>query len=128
MKLLADENFPLPAIQALRNAGLDLHWIAETNSGAPDEDVLALCISTNRTLLTFDKDFGELAYRTRLPAQCGIILFRIAPQTPEEVASLALTAVQSQASWEGYFSVVTRERIRMRPLPGFGSSTPDRQQ
>ncbi|MGV2389743.1 MAG UNVERIFIED_CONTAM: hypothetical protein LVR29_20310 [Microcystis novacekii LVE1205-3] len=27
--------------------------------------------------MTFDKDFGELAFRSRLPASVGIILFRI---------------------------------------------------
>ena len=83
MRLLADENFPRPALQALRQAGLDVLWIAETNAGAPDDEVLALYVSTDRTLLTFDKDFGELAYRRRLPSQCGIVLFRITPQTPD---------------------------------------------
>jgi len=30
-----------------------------------------------RILLTFDKDFGELAWRAGLPASSGIILFRL---------------------------------------------------
>ncbi|MEO8128242.1 MAG: DUF5615 family PIN-like protein [Bryobacteraceae bacterium] len=58
MRLLADENFPRPAVQAPRDAGFDLLWIADTDAGAPDHQVLALCVPTNRTLLTFDKDFG----------------------------------------------------------------------
>ena len=95
------------------------------NAGAPDEEVLALCVSTNRTLLTFDKDFGELAYRTGLPAQCGIVLFRVTPQTPDEVVALVLLAIQSQPSWVGHFSVVTRQKIRMRPLPGLNPSALD---
>ncbi len=122
MTFLADENFPRPAVQALRDAGLDVLWIAEANPGAPDNDVLAQCISTRRTLITFDKDFGELAYRKGLPADCGIILFRITPQSPEEITALALSAIGSQSSWSGYFSVVTRQRVRMRPLP---STLPD---
>ena len=125
MRLPADENFPRPALQALRHAGFDVSSIAEMNAGAPDEEVLALCVSTNRTLLTFDKDFGELAYRTGLPAQCGIVLFRVTPQTPDEVVALALLAIQSQPSWVGHFSVVTRQKIRMRPLPGLNPSALD---
>ena len=117
MRLFADENFPRPAVAALRAAGLNVEWIAETNPGAPDDQVLAKCISTRRTLLTFDKDFGELAYRRGLPSDCGIILFRLTPQTPGEVASLALAAINSQPSWAGYFSVVTEQKIRMRRLP-----------
>jgi predicted nuclease of predicted toxin-antitoxin system len=122
VKLLADENFPRPAVHALRHAGFDILWVLETNAGAADEEVLAICASTNRTLLTFDKDFGALAYRARLPARCGIVLFRITPQTPDEVIALALSAIQSQTSWIGYFSVVTRHKIRMRPLPALPPS------
>jgi predicted nuclease of predicted toxin-antitoxin system len=90
MMLLADENFPRPAVSALREAGLDVLWIAEISPGAADDEVLAHCVATHRTLVTFDKDFGELAYRRGLPADCGIILFRITPQTPEEIAVLGL--------------------------------------
>ncbi len=117
MRLLADENFPRPAVAALREAGLDVLWISETDPGAPDDAVLAQCVATHRTLLTFDKDFGELAYRRGLPADCGIVLFRITPQTPDEVAALAVAAIRSQPDWSRRFSVVTREKIRVRPLP-----------
>lgn len=117
MRLLADENVPRTAVVALRGAGFDILWIAETNPGAPDDEILAQCISTRRTLLTFDKDFGELAYRRCLPSDCGIVLFRITPQTPSEIAALAVAAIGSQPDWAGYFSVITRQKIRMRPLP-----------
>lgn len=122
MKLLAAENFPRPAVTALREAGLDVLWIAETNPGAPDGEVLAQCVATQRTLLTFDKDFGELAYRRGLPAGCGIVLFRITSQTPDEIAALAVAAIGSQPDWSGRFSVVTPQRIRVRPLPARGPS------
>lgn len=117
MMLLAEENFPRPAVAALREAGLDVLWIAEADPGAADDEVLALCVAARRTLLTFDKDFGELAYRRSLPADCGIILFRITPQTPEEVATLAVAAIRSQPNWAGSFSVISRQRIRVRPIP-----------
>ena len=44
----------------------------ELKRGASDEDVLAMCMAGGRTLLTFDKDFGELAYdgACLLPAHC----------------------------------------------------------
>ena len=124
MRLLADENFPRPAVVALREAGVDVLWIAETGSGMSDDEVLAQCIATHRTLLTFDKDFGELAYRRSLPSGCGIILFRITPQTPDEVAALAVAAIGSQPSWAGCFSVVTRKGIRVRPLPAPPTNDP----
>jgi len=116
VRFLADENFPRPALEALRDAGLDVVWIADSHSGATDIEVLELCMAQRRVLLTFDKDFGELAFVKGLPAECGIVLFRIAPQSPKEIAVIALSAIQHQPSWSGYFSVVTRKQIRMRPL------------
>ena len=41
--------------------------------GRTDEDVLSRAADENRILLTFDKDFGELAWRAKLPASCGIV-------------------------------------------------------
>ena len=63
MKFLADENLPRPALNELRQAGFDVFSIAEANTGAFDDEVLNISMSSSRTLLTFDKDFGELANR-----------------------------------------------------------------
>jgi hypothetical protein len=65
-----------------------------------------------------DKDFGELAFRSLLPASCGVILFRLAGMDPETDNQRILEAVESRTDWAGHFSVVTDDRIRMRPLPG----------
>jgi predicted nuclease of predicted toxin-antitoxin system len=62
MKFLADENFPRPAVQLLRNSGHEVRWISEGNSGAIDEDVLETSNRDAVTLLTLDKDFGELVF------------------------------------------------------------------
>ena len=119
MRVLADENFPRPSLEVLRNAGWDVISIAEECPGISDEGVAALCAGQQRILLTFDKDFGELVFRRGLPAGSGVILFRIAPDSPEEAAHVALALVDSQPDLGGFFCVVTRDRIRVRPLsPG----------
>ena len=60
MRFVADENFPRPALEALRDAGWEVFSVAEECPGISDEEVAALCSETQRILLTFDKDFGEL--------------------------------------------------------------------
>ena len=117
MRFLADENFPRVAPLALRAEGFDVDSVAENEPGLSDEHVLSKCVSTDRTLLTFDKDFGELAYRVGLPSDCGIVLFRVNPQDPADIGELALAAIRSQPTWAGYFTVVTPGKIRMRPIP-----------
>jgi len=116
MRFLADENFPRPALEALRKAGWDVGSIAEQCPGAPDEDVATLCAAQDRILLTFDKDFGELVFRRGLPSGSGVVLFRLTPDSPEEAAEVALALVQSHPNLTGSFCVVTRDRIRIRPL------------
>ena len=85
--------------------------------GISDEEVAALCSETQRVLLTFDKDFGELVFRRGLSAGSGVVLFRLIPESPEEAADVALALVKSQPDLSGTFGVITRDRIRVRPMP-----------
>jgi predicted nuclease of predicted toxin-antitoxin system len=117
MRLLANENFPLDAVEALRENGHDVTWIREAARGSRDEQVLALAQQEDRILITFDKDFGELAFRSRLPSTSGVILFRISTPSSQHVASVAVQALESRSDWAGHFSVIEDRRIRMTPLP-----------
>ena len=117
MRFSANENFPSVAVAALRQAGHDVFWVRTDMGGATDEEVLAHAISESRVLLTFDKDFGELVFQLGLPATCGIILFRIPTKSPNSVAVKVLKVIESRDAWSGMFSVVTNDRIRIRPLP-----------
>jgi predicted nuclease of predicted toxin-antitoxin system len=117
MRFLADENFPYDAVTALRTAGHDVVWVREVAPGINDESVLDRAQAEERVLLTFDKDFGELAFYTKLPASCGIILFRIPAPSSLYVARVAVAALESHTDWAGHFSVIEERRIRMRPLP-----------
>ena len=113
MNFLADENFPRPAVVTLREKGFTVSWIAEDAAGVSDELVLARCIHEIRTLLTLDKDFGELVFRRGLPSRCGVILFRAKTSSPGELVAIIVSALAARDDWEGFFTVVSRDRIRM---------------
>ena len=117
MRILADENFPGQAVEELRLHGHDVIWIKTDAPGSSDKDILLCAADDSRILITFDKDFGELAFRAGLLAPSGIILFRIAPVSPSYIAQMAVSALGSRDDWAGYFSVVEENRIRMTPLP-----------
>ena len=78
---------------------------------------MALAVRENRVLVTQDKDFGELAFRSKLPATCGVVLFRVTPD-PAVVAALALRAFSGTSDFRGRFVVIEETRIRERELPG----------
>jgi predicted nuclease of predicted toxin-antitoxin system len=117
VRFLANENFPGDAVVALRAAGHDLAWVRTDSPGAPDAEVLARAVREDRVLLTFDKDFGELAWHARLPAQCGIVLFRLPMPPATDAGAFFARVLSSRQDWAGHFSVIEPNRVRMRALP-----------
>jgi predicted nuclease of predicted toxin-antitoxin system len=117
MRILADENVPGIAVATLRDQGHDVSWIREESPGAEDITILAKATEEERLLVTFDKDFGELAFRRRVPSPQGIVLFRISMPSADYVARVALTALESRSDWAGHFAVIEDDRIRLVPLP-----------
>lgn len=116
MRFLANENFPGEAVAALRDMGHDVAWVRVEAPGSSDEDVLDRARRDLRVLLTFDKDFGELAHRARLPASCGIILFRMAMPKRAQVGQQLAQLIAARSDWQGHFSVIEPSRVRMRAL------------
>jgi len=116
MRILANENFPGLAVTALRERGHDVVWMRTDAPGSKDRDILQRAETENRVRVTFDKDFGELAFRIKLPASSGIILFRITTPSPKSVAQKVIAALESRKDWLGHFSVIEDSRIRMRKL------------
>ena len=117
MRFLADENFPGPVVRALRSLGHDVTYAKDTMKGAGDREVLATAQASHLVLLTFDKDFGQLAFGSGLPAQCGVILFRLGGSNPAADNARTVHVITGRTDWPGHFAVVTDARVRMRPLP-----------
>lgn len=116
MRFLANENFPAAAVAELRAAGHDVLWVRTASPGASDAEVLAWAARDARVLLTFDKDFGELARGAGLPPSCGVVLFRLPMPRPDNVGQRLASLILARGDWPGHFSVVEPGRLRMRPL------------
>jgi predicted nuclease of predicted toxin-antitoxin system len=116
LRILADENVPGIVVSALRDDGHDVSWIMEEARQSPDHFVLDRAQSQDRLIVTFDKDFGELAFRDRLPSSRGVVLVRTALSSPEHIARLVSTAIAGRDDWEGHFSVIGDGEVRMTPL------------
>ena len=81
MRLLFDQSFDRRLLQPLRDAGHDVTVVAiDYPPGISDRDVLAIAEREQRILLTFDRDFGELAIHEQTP-HAGIIYLRTRPTT-----------------------------------------------
>ena len=124
MRLLADENVPLPSVDALRAAGYDVASIARESPGLSDPAVLTRALAEDRIIVTFDRDFGELIFARGEAGRPGVILLRFVPASPTEPADLVSELLDRPGlALAGYFTVVDREHIRQRRLPSSLSAT-----
>lgn len=117
MRLLADENIPLPIVEKLRKAGYEVRWIGEDSPGLSDHGVLKEAQKDSRVLLTFDKDFGTLTFHEETLQAAGVVLFRLPPLPKDALVRFVVATIRSRNDWVGHFTVIEHHRIRMRPLP-----------
>lgn len=122
MRFALHENMPASVVCALRDAGHDVLSVKEAMRAAEDRDVLARAGAESRIVVTQDKDFGELAFRYGLPAECGIVTFRLGGTEPDRDTKRMVDVLIGRQDWLGHFAVVSDDRIRIRPLRGV--STP----
>jgi predicted nuclease of predicted toxin-antitoxin system len=102
MRLLADENVPLQAIEAMRRTGHDVLWVRTDLPGTAYAALLDFAESHNRILLTLDKDFWQIAMQRREPlVESGVILFRVHPATAENLTPLMLRTMAIEQGLTG---------------------------
>ena len=116
MRILADENIHLFIVEALRAQGHDVTWMRVDAPGTPDVEILPLANQQDRTLLTYDTDFGELIFARGMPSERGVILMRMAGSIANHTARL-LEVLPLYDDWSDYFTTITPERVRRSPLP-----------
>ncbi len=114
MRLLADENFPRPIVESLRDGGHDVLWARVDCVGWKDVSLLDRAESESRIVLTLDKDFWQIAVQRRVPLQqSGVILFRVHPATPENLEPLLRAFIHGNKAWAGHVSIVDADGIQM---------------
>lgn len=121
MRSLANENFPRPALLALRAAGVDVESIAEIMPGASDRVVLKHAVDTSRWLLTFDRDYGELVFLRAVPPPPAIVYLRQGAYLPQWPAEAVLSLLRRADFVQGHLVVVNGRMVRRRPLPTLSS-------
>ena len=80
-RLFADENFPLPAVEALRRLGhnvLTIHEAGKAQQSTPDDIVLQMASVDGRAILTLNrKHFVQL--HAKQPSHAGIVVCTFDP-------------------------------------------------
>jgi len=96
---------------------VDIEAVAETMPGASDRDILQHAAITNRWLLTFDRDYGELVFLRAVPPPPAIVYLRMGSYSPAWPAQAVLSLLERTEFVTGHFVVVNGRTVRRRPLP-----------
>jgi predicted nuclease of predicted toxin-antitoxin system len=87
---------------------------------ASDRDILQHAAATNRWLLTFDRDYGELVFLRAVPPPPAIVYLRMGPYSPAWSAQAVLALLERTEFVTGHLVVVSGRSVRRRPLPSRG--------
>lgn len=115
MKLLANENFPLTSVKILKESGYDIIYIGTDFSGILDSEVMQIGIDEMRTILTFDRDYGELIFRKGFKPAKGVIYLRWSEFKPNEPGDyLRDLFLKGEINFDGKLTVINEKTIRQR--------------
>ncbi|MBX9579730.1 MAG: DUF5615 family PIN-like protein [Gemmataceae bacterium] len=114
MNVLVDVNAGPAVAAALRGLGHDAAFVGDRDPTLPDDDILARAAADGRLVVTLDKDFGELAYRSGLP-HVGVLLLRLGNvRAAEKVRAVTDIFTQYGDQLSGRFAVYQDGRLRIR--------------
>lgn len=115
MKFLVDECIGPSVARWLRSEGHEAYSITEESPGINDGTILSRAHREQLTLITTDKDFGELIFRQQLP-HSGIILLRLDDETVEHKIAILKNFLKTTLvpTLTTQFVVITENGIRIR--------------
>lgn len=115
MKFIVDESSGAAVAEYLRRTGHDVLAVAEVLPQADDQDILARAVDEERIVVTNDKDFGELTFRSG-QAHHGILLLRLRDESPANRVRMVQVVLEQHADQlADHFTVATESGIRIRP-------------
>lgn len=117
MRLLANENFPMPSIRLLRSRGVDVLAVVETCPATDDATIMALAREQSRWLVTYDRDYGELVFKRNVLPPPAILYFRQEPFPATRAATLILPLLDTPGEINGFLVVVGEQSLRRHKLP-----------
>lgn len=115
MKFLANENYPVPSVKILREAGIAVKSIMEEAAGISDEHVIRIAQQGKLIILTFDKDYGELNFRHGINNPPAVVFFRYKGLSPEFAGNLLkMSILDNEIELDDAFTVIEENNIRQR--------------
>lgn len=104
-------------MEFLRKQGHDVLSVSEEMPHSTDQNVLSKAWNEQRVLITNDKDFGQLIFRSSQKSY-GILLLRLRDECSANRVRIVRLVIESRLQQlEGRFTVAGEDGIRSHPFP-----------
>lgn len=114
VKFVLDVGVGNKAKDYLLGQGFDVISILDLDPSMPDSDILSIAEKDGRMVITMDKDFGELVFRSSR-RHSGVLLLRLEDATGEEKVSVLRWILDNFTDQiEKRFCVFQNGRLRIR--------------
>ena len=114
MKLLVDVGVGKIVEEWLQTQGHDVLAVRDLDPRLPDSEILARAVREQRLMITMDKDFGELVYRSGQP-HAGVLLLRLEEARSRQKVAVVQKVFRKHAKQlTGCFAVYQGGRLRIR--------------
>ena len=114
--IIADECVNRNLIISLREAGYEVTYIAEIDSGIPDVEVLEASENLKGILITEDSDFGEWVFAHKITT-VTIIFLRYNKEDFEVIEQYLLESLRKLEQEEStQFITINKNKIRYRSI------------
>lgn len=116
MKFFVDECVGPSVAQWLKQNNFNAISVYDDLPGISDNEVLDKALSEDRILITNDKDFGEMIFKSRRQ-HCGVILLRLSNEKQSNKIMVLENLLKDHAQdLFGNFVVVTEQSVRITKL------------
>ena len=72
----------------MKSVGFDIKAIGIDNPSITDKEVIEIATEEERTIITYDKDYGELIFKHGQKPESGVIFIRQQPADPLETGKI----------------------------------------
>jgi predicted nuclease of predicted toxin-antitoxin system len=117
MRFIVDESAGVAVVEYLQSRGPDVLAVAEIMRQADDPDILTLAFNEDRILITNDKDFVELVFRSG-KTHSGVLLLRLHDESSTNRVRVVRAVLEKYAGrLARQFVVATESNVRIRSAP-----------
>jgi predicted nuclease of predicted toxin-antitoxin system len=110
--IIADENIDHSLILSIRELGIEVYSVYESERGIRDEAVIESSRNPPCIILTEDKDFGEWVFAHNVK-DISVLFLRYHFRDTESMRQVLIKLLSELV---GCFTTVTIQKIRIRPI------------